>query len=70
MIATNEIVKLTIEYHQKYFEKQGFGFLIEENQIQEKLFPLIKSIHKDKSLLNTIRDKQKLVNKVLELFSP
>ena len=43
----------------KFFEKNGYGFLIEEKQITEKLFPLIKSIHKDKSLLDQVRKNQK-----------
>ena len=42
----------------KYFEKKGYGFLIEENQIKTKLFPLIKSIHEDKDLLIKIRKRQ------------
>ena len=42
----------------KYFEKKGYGFLIEENQIKKELFPLIKSIHEDKDLLSEIRKIQ------------
>ena len=42
----------------KYFEKKGYGFLIEENQIKIKLFPLIKSIHEDKALLSEVRKRQ------------
>ena len=43
----------------KYFEKMGYGFLIEENHIKTKLFPLIKSIHEDKALLDEVRKRQK-----------
>lgn len=43
----------------KYFENKGYGFLIEENQIEPKLFQLIKLIHKDKDLLSQIKQKQK-----------
>lgn len=43
----------------KYFEKKGFGYLIEENTLRHNLFNLIKSIHKDKSLLNKIYISQK-----------
>lgn len=43
----------------EYFKKMGFSFLIEEKQINEKLFTLIKSIHKDKDLLNQMIKKQK-----------
>ena len=42
----------------KFFEKKGFGFLIEEQKINEKLFLLIKSMHKDKNLLNEMRHTQ------------
>ena len=43
----------------KYFEKKGLGFLIREDDIEKKLFSLIKSIHKDKDLLKTMKIKQK-----------
>jgi len=43
----------------KFFEKKGYSFLIEEKNILENLFPLIKSIRKDKSLLDQIRKNQK-----------
>ena len=43
----------------EYFKKMGFSFLIEEKQMDEKLFTLIKSIHKDKDLLNQMINKQK-----------
>ena len=41
-----------------YFEKKGYGLLIEESKIEEDLFKLIKSIHKDKSILDKIKNKQ------------
>jgi UDP-N-acetylglucosamine--N-acetylmuramyl-(pentapeptide) pyrophosphoryl-undecaprenol N-acetylglucosamine transferase len=41
-----------------YFEKKGYSFLIKENEVNEKLFPLIKSIYKDKEILNKIIKKQ------------
>ena len=41
-----------------YFEKKGYCFLIEENELPNKLFPLIKSIHEDKDLLTRIRERQ------------
>ena len=44
----------------KYFEQKGYGFLIEEEQINTKLFTLIKDIHADKNLLNQIIEKQNL----------
>ena len=43
----------------KYFEKKGYGFLVEEQDIDFKLFSLIKMIHKDKNLLMQIKEKQK-----------
>lgn len=42
----------------KYFENKGYSFLIEEFEIKKNLFPLIKSIHKDKGLLNQMKIKQ------------
>ncbi len=46
-------------FNAKYFESQGLSFLIEERNIENNLFTLIKSIHEDKSLLNRIKEKQK-----------
>ena len=43
----------------EYFEKKGYGFLVEEQDIGLKLFTLIKMIHKDKNLLIQIKEKQK-----------
>ncbi len=42
-----------------YFKNQEFSFLVKENEIQYKLFPLIKQIYKDKKILKQISDKQK-----------
>jgi len=42
-----------------YFEKKGYSFLIKENEVNDKLFPLIKSIYKDKEILNKLIQKQK-----------
>ena len=43
----------------KFLEKKGYVFLIEEQDIELKLFTLIKMIHKDKNLLIQIKEKQK-----------
>ena len=43
----------------KYFKEKGYGYLIEESEIDLKLFQLIKSIHEDKDLLNKMKLKQK-----------
>ena len=43
----------------QYFKKKGYGFLIEENEIENKLFLLIKSIHNDKSILTQLIENQK-----------
>ena len=43
----------------KYFKEKGYGYLVEESEIDLKLFKLIKSIHKDKDLLNKMKLKQK-----------
>ena len=42
----------------QYFEKKGYGYLIEEKKLEEMLFPLIKSIHEDKNLLNQMKKNQ------------
>jgi UDP-N-acetylglucosamine--N-acetylmuramyl-(pentapeptide) pyrophosphoryl-undecaprenol N-acetylglucosamine transferase len=47
------------EKNATYFEKKGYSFLIKEYEVNEKLFPLIKSIYKDKEILNKLIEKQK-----------
>ncbi len=47
-----------------YLKKKGLCYLIRENEIDKKLFSLIKSIHKDKSLLSRIIKKQKKINNI------
>ena len=42
-----------------YFEKKGYSFSIKEAEVSEKLFPLIKSIYRDKEILNKLIEKQK-----------
>ncbi len=46
----------------KYFEENGYGFLVNENEIENNLFTLIKEIHKDKSILDQMINKQKNYN--------
>ena len=47
-----------------YFKKKGMCYLLREHEIDKKLFLLIKSFHKDKSLLLKIKNKQKkIINK-------
>ncbi len=43
-----------------YYEKKGYSYLIEEKDLENKLFNLIKLIHKDMSVLKNISEKQKL----------
>ena len=42
-----------------YYEKKGYGFLIEEKNLGKKLLQLIKRINQDESLLRQMIDKQK-----------
>ena len=42
-----------------YFEKKGYSFSIKENEVNDKLFPLIKSIYRDKEILNKLTERQK-----------
>ena len=63
----------------KYFVNKGYGFLIEEQEIEEKLFTLIKLIHKDRNLIAQMKLKQetysdkdvfeKIYNKIKELIN-
>ena len=41
-----------------YYEKNGYSYLIEEKDLNTKLFKLIKLIHEDRSLLDQIKSKQ------------
>ena len=43
----------------KYLADKGYNFLIEEKELDEKLFPLIKLICTDKSVLDRLIEKQK-----------
>ena len=42
-----------------YFKKKGYSLLVEEKEVNEKLFSLIESFYKDKKLLDKIIEKQK-----------
>ena len=42
-----------------YFEKKGYSFLVKENEVDKKLFPLIKLIYNDKEILAKLIEKQK-----------
>ena len=47
-----------------FFKTKGMCYLLREHEIDKKLFLLIKSFHKDKSLLSKIKNKQKkFINK-------
>ena len=41
-----------------YYEKKGYSYLIEEKDLNSKLFKLIKRINEDKSLLSKLIDEQ------------
>ena len=41
-----------------YYKKRGFGFLIEEKDLNDKLYDLVNTIYKDKSLLKNILNNQ------------
>ena len=43
----------------KYYERKNLGFLIEEKELKNKLFDLLKEIHNNKSILDTIQQRQK-----------
>ena len=41
-----------------YYQKNGYSYLIEEKDLENKLYKLIKLIHEDSSLLRQISSKQ------------
>ena len=43
---------------QLILKKKGYSFLVKESEVNKKLFPLIKSLYKDKKLLEKISEKQ------------
>ena len=43
----------------QYFAEKGLGIIVEEKDIKSRLFNLLQSIHKDKSVLNKILINQK-----------
>ena len=43
----------------EFYEKKGYGYLLEEKDINSKLFALINSIFNDKSLVSNILLKQR-----------
>jgi len=48
----------------KYFLKNGYSFIINESNLEIELFELIKSIHRDKSILETIvKNQRKYIKK-------
>jgi len=47
------------EKNATYFEKKGYSLSIKETEVNEKLFPLIKSFYKDKKLLDKMIEQQK-----------
>ena len=58
-----------------YLKKKGYSLTVEEAEINEKLFPLIKSFYKDKKLLDIMIENEKkhsdkevflIINKVIE----
>ena len=58
-----------------YFEKKGYSLTVKEDEVNKKLFPLIKSFYRDKKLLDKMIEKQKeysdkevlfKINKVIE----
>ena len=43
----------------KFYEKKGYGFIVEEKDIEDKLYDLIKRIYNEKSLVNNILANQR-----------
>ncbi len=55
-------LKSSAENHQlknaKYFVSKGYAIMIEENDIENELFQLLKSINKNNEILNTLKENQ------------
>ncbi len=46
----------------KFFDKKGFGIILKEEEIDDKLFSLLQSMHQDKSIIKTMIENQKSHN--------
>jgi len=56
------------EKNAAYLEGKGYSLTVSEEEVDKKLFPLIKSLYKDRKLLNQMKKKQKEHNDK-EVFS-
>ena len=43
----------------EFYQKKGYGYLLEEKDIKDKLYDLLKSLSLDKSLVKNILSKQR-----------
>ena len=43
----------------EFYQKKGYGYLLEEKDIKDKLYDLLKSLSSDKSLLKNNLSKQR-----------
>ena len=55
-------LKTSADNHQfknaQYFERKGYGIMLEENNIEKELFDILKSMLKSKTRLNLIKQNQ------------
>lgn len=55
-------LKSSADNHQlknaQYFENKGYGIMLDENNIEKELFDLLKSMHKNKTSLDLIKQNQ------------
>ena len=64
-MSSNELIELFIIEFEKL--ENLANQINSENELDVKLFPLIKSIHKDKSLLTQMKNKQNILNSILSM---
>ena len=51
------------------FTKKGYGYLLNERDIQNKLFDLIYNIYKDQSLLKILSNQRQYSDKKISLVN-
>ena len=56
-------LKLSAENHQfknaQYFENKGYGIMLEESNVEKKLFDLLKNLNNNKKMIIAVKENQK-----------
>ena len=55
-------LKLSAENHQfknaQYFENKGYGIMLEESNVEKKLFDLLKNLNNNKKMIISVKENQ------------